>query len=319
MNPDPSISVVIPCFNAGKLLRRALQSVRNQTFQPLQTIVVDDGSSDCSSDLVEAEFPEVTLLKNDQNRGVSASRNRGAAEAQGEYIAFLDADDSWRDDKLEHQARVMRTADYDLYMSGFYDVRATIRRWGKRVEAGLLCEALGRGIPFNSSTVIIARRAFNAAGRYDSSMRNGEDMEFIYRLALHGAKVYFDPEPLAFYHHDNKQSLTQLRRNKLRFSTLRNSLRDAAQHCNADHFNSVLESATRHFNGHVLRSLFTKKRDRTFEDDLFRHGVGRSTILTKWASLLPTFLGRLLAVPLLVQHQHRMQRHIRSVRTVGQQ
>ena len=311
MSTDPSISVVIPCFNAGKLLRRTLQSVRNQTFQPLQTIVVDDGSSDCSSNLIETEFPEMILLKNDQNLGVSASRNRGAMEAQGEFIAFLDADDSWRDDKLEQQAKTMRTTDYDLYVSGFYDVRKTIRRWGRRVEAGLLFEVLERGIPFNSSTVVIAKKVFEAVGGYDSSMRSGEDLELVYRLALHGIKVSFDPEPLAFYHHDNKQSLTHVYPKKLRFSALENSLRATAQHCSGDHLESVLESATRHLTGHALRGLLTKKRDRPFEEDLFRHGVGRSTTLTKWAALLPTFLGRLLAVPLLLQHQHRMQRHIR--------
>ena len=94
------ISVVIPCFNRRHTLARALNSVFAQTSPTQEVIVVDDGSSDGSAELVASDYPQVTLIRQ-RNRGVSAARNRGIDAAEGDWIALLDSDDSWRDDKLE--------------------------------------------------------------------------------------------------------------------------------------------------------------------------------------------------------------------------
>ena len=95
------ISVVIPLYNKRSSVLRALDSVLSQTFQPEEIIVVNDGSTDGSEELViELNYPKVRLI-NQLNGGVSAARNRGIKEANGDWIAFLDADDEWKPGYLE--------------------------------------------------------------------------------------------------------------------------------------------------------------------------------------------------------------------------
>jgi len=95
------ISVIIPLFNKKDTIIKALESIFNQTVQPLEIIVVNDGSTDGSVELVEQVKHPLTRLINQKNAGVSIARNRGINEAKGDWIAFLDADDFWDNDFLE--------------------------------------------------------------------------------------------------------------------------------------------------------------------------------------------------------------------------
>jgi glycosyltransferase involved in cell wall biosynthesis len=99
------VSVVIPVFNGERYLAEALSSVAGQTCPPQEIIVIDDGSRDGSAAIAKA-FPGVRCVAQD-HRGQSAARNRGAEAARGEYLAFLDADDLWVEDKLERQQTVL--------------------------------------------------------------------------------------------------------------------------------------------------------------------------------------------------------------------
>src|SRR5260221_2437233 len=96
------VSVVIPAYNAAHFLPRALTSVLRQTRQPSEIIVVDDGSGDDTRDVAAAYAPKVTYFWQ-KNAGASAARNYAVKRANGKWIAFLDADDAWRPDKLERQ------------------------------------------------------------------------------------------------------------------------------------------------------------------------------------------------------------------------
>jgi hypothetical protein len=97
-----SISVIIPCFNAEPYLAAAIRSVQAQDWRDLEIVVVDDGSSDRSAELVRDTFPEVTLIRQ-ANQGVAAARNTGIRSSRGDWIAFLDADDIWLPGKLQAQ------------------------------------------------------------------------------------------------------------------------------------------------------------------------------------------------------------------------
>ena len=97
-----SVSAVIPTFNRKALVLRALRSVYEQTQSVDEIIVVDDGSEDGTRAAIRDEFPAVEILVQD-NRGVSAARNRGIAVASGSWIAFLDSDDEWKPSKIERQ------------------------------------------------------------------------------------------------------------------------------------------------------------------------------------------------------------------------
>jgi glycosyltransferase involved in cell wall biosynthesis len=103
---QPLISVIIPAYNAVQTLPTVLNSVRAQTYHDYEIIVVDDGSNDGTADFLTQQ-PDVRYI-HQENQGVSAARNRGAAEAQGEYLAFLDADDLWHPQKLDIQMNIAR-------------------------------------------------------------------------------------------------------------------------------------------------------------------------------------------------------------------
>ncbi len=96
-----AFSVVIPSFNGKEFLRKALLALKKSNAQPLRYIVVDDASRDGTSEMLEKEFPEVLAIRNEKNLGPTASRNRGAKQAEGECIVFMDNDILVRENSLE--------------------------------------------------------------------------------------------------------------------------------------------------------------------------------------------------------------------------
>ncbi len=108
------LSVVIPTFRDGKALARALASIASQTWSPTEIIVVDDASNDdtCATFLPEFSDLPIKLLTLEQNIGPGGARNAGIAVSREPYIAFLDADDEWHPEKIEHQMKLMRGTDF---------------------------------------------------------------------------------------------------------------------------------------------------------------------------------------------------------------
>src|SRR4030067_35161 len=104
------ISVIMPCFNAKKYLREAIESVTGQTYANVELIVVDDGSTDNSMDIAQSYGDRVILIKQN-NKGPSPARNRGLMASKGKFIAFLDADDYWRADLLEKMHAALHNSD----------------------------------------------------------------------------------------------------------------------------------------------------------------------------------------------------------------
>lgn len=107
----PFVSIIMPAYNAEKTIGAAIQSVLNQTYANFELIVIDDCSKDKTADIIQdfgARDSRMHYLKNEINSGVSATRNYGVSEAAGEWIAFLDSDDMWREDKLEKQIAVIQ-------------------------------------------------------------------------------------------------------------------------------------------------------------------------------------------------------------------
>lgn len=111
-NPQPLVSVVIPAYNAANTIAATIGSVRRQTYTSIEILVVDDGSTDrtrCIVKAIAAEEPRLRII-GQQNAGVARARNRAIAEAQGDWIAFIDADDIWHPEKLERQLKVALTS-----------------------------------------------------------------------------------------------------------------------------------------------------------------------------------------------------------------
>src|SRR5690349_3602213 len=102
----PKVSVIIPTYNRAQFIARAVDSVLEQTYKDFEIIVIDDGSSDNTQEILKAYEGKIRYVYQ-QNKGISAARNRGIQEAKGEYIAFLDSDDVWKPEKLSVQVAIL--------------------------------------------------------------------------------------------------------------------------------------------------------------------------------------------------------------------
>lgn len=124
------VSVIMPAYNAERTIVEAIESVLNQTFTDFELIVINDDSKDGTLQIIKdfiSKDKRVKLINNENNLGVSESRNKGVTSAKGEFIAFLDSDDMWRNDKLEKQLEIMKNCDAALS----YTASAFINQSGK--------------------------------------------------------------------------------------------------------------------------------------------------------------------------------------------
>lgn len=187
------ISVVIPAYRAVDTLPEALASAFAQTHPPLEVIVVDDGSDDGTAELVEQRFPAVRLVRQ-ANQGPAAARNRAVALAQGDWVAFLDADDRWHPDKLadqlsaadEHPGTVLVATDWVRWRPAFEPKPAIVAR----TRFGYLdMLELNR---FQTSTVLVRTAVVRTLGGFLGELDGVEDWDLWLRVATAGGIVKLD-------------------------------------------------------------------------------------------------------------------------------
>jgi glycosyltransferase involved in cell wall biosynthesis len=174
---NPLVSVIIPVYNGEKYLAEALDSVAAQDYTPLETIVVDDGSTDGTAQLAQAR-PEVRYIYQ-TNQGGGGARNTGLAAATGDFIAFLDADDVWLPGKLHAQvAYLLAHPEVGIVftrMESFLEPGAT---W----PAGLNEAYYAQGpVAYLPSALLGRRRVFEQVGLFDASYRTDEDSDWFFR------------------------------------------------------------------------------------------------------------------------------------------
>lgn len=199
-----SVSVVIPAHNHANFLREALASVFGQTVRPSEVIVVDDGSTDETPKVLGTYEGRIRVL-GQSNRGVAAARNAGAMAARGELLAFLDADDTWRPEKLEQQvARLAADQELGLAHCGVEEVDGQGRplRIGLNgMEGWVSREMLFFRRPVilgGGSAAIVPREVFIAVGGFDERLSTSADWDLYYRIARR-YRVGFVPEVLVRY------------------------------------------------------------------------------------------------------------------------
>lgn len=197
------ISVVIPTRGRSGYLRFALRSVLWQRDVEMEVIVVDDASSDDTSEVVIGlGDPRIRLIRREKPGGVSAARNNGAEKATGTWLAFLDDDDVWAPDKLVRQLRAATAAGRTWAYTGWVTVDDELRILAGRPPlppeqvARLLYRS--NAIPTGGSNVIMERETFERVGAFDRQLANGEDWEMWIRLAGEGLPAWV-PEPLMAY------------------------------------------------------------------------------------------------------------------------
>jgi glycosyltransferase involved in cell wall biosynthesis len=199
------VSVVIPTHNHGRFVEEAVESVLGQTHPPAETIVVDDGSTDDTAARLERFAGRVEVIRQ-ANAGVSAARNRGAAHATGELLAFLDADDAWVSTKLERQvARLQADEGLGLVHCGVIEVDADGQKLRERLDGqeGWVADAMlrfgGEGVILGGGSGAVLRRdAYLEVGGFDARLSTSADWDLYYRVAR-GHRVGFVPEPLVRY------------------------------------------------------------------------------------------------------------------------
>ena len=206
--PQPMVSVVIPAFNAGRTIERALASVSAQDYQPLEVIVIDDGSTDDTAGRV-ARYRDhrVRLVRLAQNRGEAAAMNEGLASATGDFVGFLDADDEWLPGKLSVQVPLLiAEADMSFVCSRWREVdesgsvaeQPDPDLLGPPTGAELWRELLARAFVLKS-TVVARRSHLLATGGFDIRLPVADDQDMWIKLALLGV-VGCCKETLTVYH-----------------------------------------------------------------------------------------------------------------------
>lgn len=196
---EVSVSVIIPVFNGEKHIAEAIDSVLCQDYSPLEILVVDDGSTDNTIEIVEGYGHKVRLIKQ-SNRGSAAARNNGIQNARGEYIAFLDADDVWWPHKIRYQleslAQTNCTMAYSRFIlweadeAGVYPACET--EFSSETNPKTSTGKIITGYPYPellldcivwTSTVIVKKNELEKAGHFDESLRKGQDYDLWLRLS----------------------------------------------------------------------------------------------------------------------------------------
>jgi glycosyltransferase involved in cell wall biosynthesis len=190
MNNAPNISVIVPVFNGEKYLAETIKSILAQTYQPLEIIVVDDGSTDNSRNISQS-FKEIKYVYQ-ENAGPAFARNRGLREAQGDYFAFLDADDLWVPNKLELQIDAFqKNPEYDL-VTGY-------------VEEFLSPELLNDEAPqfrvnkkplqgYSATAILVKNNFFDVFGQFHEGSFLGETISFFSDLIDKNIKMKILPD-----------------------------------------------------------------------------------------------------------------------------
>ncbi len=198
------ISVVIPLYNKEKTVARAVRSVLAQTFQDFEIVVVNDGSTDNSPQVVTGIGDSRIRLVQQANAGVSVARNRGVAEARSEIVAFLDADDEWLPEFLE-AVRGLAEAHpgSEMFATSYFKVGFDGQRRPAAASETDLSDyfrvASSSEPPIHASAVAVKKRALEAIGGFPVGVHSGEDLLTWARLVVR-APVAYRAEPLSVFH-----------------------------------------------------------------------------------------------------------------------
>jgi glycosyltransferase involved in cell wall biosynthesis len=215
-----NISVIVTAYNSEKYIRRSLTSVLAQTYTDFELIVVNDGSSDETKNIIESEFPKAILI-NKKNGGPSSSRNAGINAATGGYIAFLDADDYWDSNKLEKQVSIIQNPDVMMVCTNAINV-SNNKELGLKFDHKkvFLCDKQEgfvdnyiRNSPRYAfhlpSSWLVKKELFLKYGFFDENLISVEDSEIIIRWYMNNEKIYYINDPYVYYEVSNDESLTK--------------------------------------------------------------------------------------------------------------
>jgi len=253
----PTISVVMPCHNAAASVGAAIGSVLAQTYASVELVVVDDGSTDGSHEVLQGFGSRIVTIPQ-ENRGPGPARNRGIAAASGELLAFLDADDYWRDDCLARLCDALQASDADIAYCGWQNVGAPGGRGEPYIppdyEAQDKVERFLAGCPWPIHACLLRTTQVRAVGGFNERWSTSMDYDLWLRLATR-RRLVLVPEVLAFYRHYGETQITRNRakvaRNHWRIQrSFIESCPEAVAHLDERRLRELIE-------GEVLRRAYT--------------------------------------------------------------
>ncbi len=205
-NGKPTISVVITCYNYGKYLSGALDSVLSQSLSDYEIVLVNDGSTDDTDKIVRSYLRKGRFVYvKQENKGQARAKNVGILRSRGRFVAFLDADDLWAEDKLEKQMALFDKKEAGVVYSGLRYIDEEGNKLPDQPREGCLAFRSGyvvnylfmdNFVPFSAS--IVRRECFEKVGLFDETLSMGIDWDLWLRISVYYKFEYVD-EPLLIY------------------------------------------------------------------------------------------------------------------------
>ena len=214
------ISVIVPLYNKEDLIAISIGSVLKQSYKDYEIIVVNDGSTDKSIDMVKAFNDERIRIINQKNAGVAAARNKGIEEAKGEFIAFLDADDEWKEDYLATQMELAErypqcdvfATNYEFCDANRKRTKTIIRGIQFQEESGVLNNyfevASKSHPPICSISIMVRTNTIRSLGGFPIGIKSGEDLLTWARLAVK-YKIAYSKKACSIYNVPNNSSFAK--------------------------------------------------------------------------------------------------------------
>lgn len=203
---QPLISVIMACYNAAPYVEEAVTSVLRQTCQHTEIIVVDDGSHDTSPEIVKrlaTTCPDRVRLEYLKHSGPYPARNLGLRHARGKYVAFLDADDWWRQDCLEIMLSTLQSSKADLAYCGWQNVGAHMLSPEPYIPPAYEAEdtvvAFLKGCPWPIHAALVRRSVLDAVSGFSERYFSSMDYDLWLRILAHTGNIVRVPEVLAYY------------------------------------------------------------------------------------------------------------------------
>jgi glycosyltransferase involved in cell wall biosynthesis len=258
------VSVIIPCFNAQRWIRQTLQSAITQRLDNIEIIVIDDGSTDESANIVEKEFPSVHLIRT-SNKGASKARNLGTEISKGEFIQYLDADDLLAPDKLKIQVEALKDSGADVAYGNWQEFREMpggnfvkakeFRRKMRTPQIDLFTDF------WCPPAVYLFRRSIvEKVGGWNEKLPIIQDARFALDCALRGARFAYCEGLTAYYRVHYKDSLSQ--RDSIGFSRdcLQNAVEVEEWWQGHEGINEERKNALLRVYGYIAREAFKKDK-----------------------------------------------------------
>ncbi|WP_179344023.1 glycosyltransferase [Winogradskyella ursingii] len=242
---SPYFSVIIPLYNKANFIERTLNSVIQQSFKDFEIIIVNDGSTDQSTTIVERFTDSRIRLIHQTNKGVADARNKGIAQSNGKYIALIDADDYWYNDHLEAlKIQIEKFPEAGLYCNNYEVFLTESNKQPAQFNFDygtepLIVKDFFKASIINSvawtSAVAFSKEKFDALGGFNPQLDTSEDLDLWIRFALN-YKVSFNPEITMSYRYYIADSLTKRETNWTRLDFINNFKKEEAENDSLKHY-----------------------------------------------------------------------------------